>query len=619
VKVLGSAQNRPDSVVMEQLVNSDLVLLALDNDQAGIESSYNWWLKTVPNAKRWAVLNGKDPGDSYQNGVNIRQWIQAGILNYISSPRFIPMPNATEEKSENKIKQQFKWLNRLNKEKAVFINIVLAGDDPFKDSIKEIQLSGPGSNILKLNGNKFLSHFKEELNQLFSNESTKIFYNAKLQIKSLINHGFNIKGQIFDQKLSKQLIYTGTTNVEDHVSIDLMKSDNKSIVIDLQQYDLGEVSLLESQCIPILAQMELNGMLIDKPAVEKLKRLLKLQLQPIIKNLISCFGNINFDSHIELKAILNSIGLHIDDTKKKTLIQMLDEYPFLQLIIYYRQIKVNIQKCDEILRNINSETGRVYPIYNQIVDTGRMSCSKPNIHGMPKSKKFRRLFIAPPGSAIIRADFSQIELRVAAEMSGDSMMIKAFNEDHDLHALTASLILEKPVKYISKSERQQAKAVNFGILYGIGAKNLQESAISTYGVYLSLEDAEKFKIKFYSSYKGFAYWQQQQLYKTETRTLSKRRRIWKNQIPKPTQLFNSPIQGTAADILKKSLVLLSDKLLKWESKIIGTIHDEILVETPGESTDDVKIVVEKAMIEAGECYLKSIPLKVDVSDSGCWK
>jgi DNA polymerase I len=337
------------------------------------------------------------------------------------------------------------------------------------------------------------------------------------------------------------------------------------------------------------------------------------------KRLHNYFGDININSSQQLKDSCISKGIQISGTKKEMLIPLVQDFPILQTVIDYRQIKNHINKCEEILKNIDPEAGRVHPVYNQVVDTGRMSCSNPNIHGIPKIKKFRNLFTAPEGSRIIRADFSQIELRVAAEISRDPTMINAFKAKQDLHKLTASLIMGKLVKDISDSERQRAKAVNFGLLFGMSARSLQESALKSYGVYLSIEDAEKFRLRFYSSYQGFTKWQQLQIYKTETRTLSKRRRIWKDQLPKPTQLFNSPIQGTAADILKKSLVLLSDNLSGSNAKIIGTIHDEILVETPVENVAMVKNIVEQSMIEAGDSYLGSVLVKVDVTDSDTWK
>jgi len=624
VVVLGSAQNRPDALIMKKLVNSDLVLLALDNDRAGVESSYDWWMKSVPNAKRWPILNGKDPGEAFQSGVNIRDWIKAGLLNYDS------LGNVDEKQhqvvsiqscqiSDKDIKRSLAVLAEFKNKKAVFVNIITTGDDTFNDVISEIHLSDSGNTILRIKGDDSLRKANAELKLLFSTENIKIFYGAKSQLKFLFNHGFKVNGPIMDQNIAKKLIHNGTIKIDDWVSIERMKIGNKSIVEELKTNDLGVVLQLEMDCIPVMTQMELNGMLIDKSRVNNLLDGRKNFLIPIEKRLHDYFGNININSSQQLRDACTSKGIQIPDTKKEMLMPLVEKYPILQSVIDYRRITGHINKCKKILKSIYPETGRVYPLYDQVVDTGRLSCSNPNIHGIPKLKDFRNLFAAPKGSKLIRADFSQVELRVAAEISGDPTMINAFRANQDLHKLTASLIMKKPIEDISDIERQRAKAVNFGLLFGMSAKSLQASALNSYGVYLSLKYAEKFRRRFYFSYKGFADWQQQQLYKTETRTLSKRRRIWKNQLPRPTQLFNSPIQGTAADILKKSLVLVSGNLFKWDSKIIGTIHDEILVETINESVDTVKEAVEQSMIEAGKFYLKSIPVKVEITDSDTWR
>lgn len=623
VIVLGSAQNRPDCLVMKRLIESPLVLLALDNDQAGAESSYYWWMRTVPGAKRWPVVNGKDPGESFQNGVNIRDWIEVGIEQYLPGelPSLSRNQTTTDKLHEiagNNIAQKLAALSKFKNRNAIFVDIITTGEDPFEDEISGIHLSDSENPTLSITKNDILENVDDELDAIFSQSNHKIFYGAKPQLKFLIKKGFKVNGTIVDQKIGAQLIYSGSREIEDRIDIGQMKTGNKSIIEGLETSNLGAVFQLEMDCIPVVAEMEMNGMLIDRSATDCLLSDLQEQLVPIQSELHDFFGDINLNSPDQLLDACQKKGIPITVTKKEMLFPYVKDYPILQAINDYRQVDGHIKKCKEILKNLNSETGRVHPIYNQIVDTGRMSCSRPNIHGTPKKQEFRELFIAPEGSKIIRADFSQIELRVAAEISRDAVMIKAFNENKDLHTLTASLVMNKPVNDISDSERQRVKAVNFGMLFGMGAESLQKSAINSYGVYLSIEDAKEFIRRFYLSYPGLTMWQQQQKGKTETRTLSNRRRIWKDNAVKPNQLLNSPIQGTAADILKKSLVLLSKRLIGRGAKIIGTIHDEILVESRKETAGSTSLVVEHSMIEAGEFYLRSVPVKVDVTVSDTW-
>jgi DNA primase len=286
--VLGSAQNRPDALIMKQLTNSDLVLLALDNDQAGVESSYKWWIKTVPIAKRWPVLNGKDPGESFQNGVNIRDWVNAGLLNYvpscnISSKQNQFLKNQSNQISDKDIKRSLEVLAELKNKNAVFVNIITTGNDPFNNSISEIHLSDSGNRILRINRDESLRKAKAELEALFSKDSCKIFHGAKSQIKFLMNHGFKVNGRILDQNIAKKLIHNGTIKIEDQISIEQMKIRNKSIVEELKTNDLGAVFQLEMDCLPVIAQMELNGMLIDKQGLDQLLINLKKDLVPLEK------------------------------------------------------------------------------------------------------------------------------------------------------------------------------------------------------------------------------------------------------------------------------------------------------------------------------------------------
>ncbi|MCK5686099.1 hypothetical protein KAJ27_18350 [bacterium] len=428
--VLGSAQNRPDALIMKQLVNSDLILLALDNDEAGVESSYDWWMKTLPKAKRWPILNGKDPGESFQNGVNIRDWVKAGLLNYDSFDNTNlkqnqACNNQSNQVSDKDIKKSLAVLAEFKNKNAVFVDVITTGNDPFNDLISEIHLSDSHNTILRIKGDGPLNKTNAELKLLFSTENIKIFYGAKSQLKFLINHGFKVNGPIMDQNIAQKLIHNGTIEIEDRISIDQMKIGNKTIVEDLKKNNLGEVFQLEMDCLPVITQMELNGMLINKQGIDKLLDDRKNQLNPVRKQLQKYFGEINIDSNQQLKDAFNSKGIKLSGTKKEVLIPLVKDYPILQSVINYRQINNHIKKCKEILKNIDPETERVHPKYNQVVDTGRMSCSHPNIHGIPKLKAFRSLFVASEGSKIIRADFSQIELRVAAEISGDSVMINA--------------------------------------------------------------------------------------------------------------------------------------------------------------------------------------------------
>jgi DNA polymerase I-like protein with 3'-5' exonuclease and polymerase domains len=268
---------------------------------------------------------------------------------------------------------------------------------------------------------------------------------------------------------------------------------------------------------------------------------------------------------------------------------------------------------------LNPETGRVHPRYEQIgAPTGRFSCSKPNYQSTPKGS-FRACFIAPPDHKLVIADYSQIELRDLAEITQDERMLAAFRKGEDLHKLTASVITGIPLEQVTAKERQAAKAVNFGLIFGMGAKGLRNYAYSTYGVPMSLEQAYRFIQRYFDFYKGVNEWQQiiKQNGIKDTRTLLGRRRTWSDE-PKVTELLNSPIQGTAADIIKEALVIFIREIENTDYKIVGCVHDEIIMEVPERSAERAAAILTCVMEQAGSKYLKSIPVVVDVRMADNW-
>ena len=265
-------------------------------------------------------------------------------------------------------------------------------------------------------------------------------------------------------------------------------------------------------------------------------------------------------------------------------------------------------------------TGRIHAECHQSgASTGRLSCRKPNLQQIPRDKSFRSCIAAPPGYRLIIADFSQIELRIAAEITGDATMIKAYHNGQDLHKMTASIITEKPLHQICKNERQAAKAVNFGLIYAMGADGLMAYAQNIYGVNLTINQAQNFIARFFGAYQGIEKWHNEirKSITRETRTLGNRRRLWDSN-PPITERLNTPIQGTSADILKKALSILPNALAGIGLKIIACIHDEIILETPAKKAEKASHILTQTMIAAGEHYLKKVPVEVDVIISDNW-
>jgi DNA polymerase-1 len=207
-----------------------------------------------------------------------------------------------------------------------------------------------------------------------------------------------------------------------------------------------------------------------------------------------------------------------------------------------------------------------------------MSCRHPNVQNLPRGPRYRRCFGAPPGRVLVKADYSQIELRIAAKIAREDRMIEAYRAGEDLHALTARLVLGK--EDVSKDDRQNAKSLNFGLLYGMGARGLRAYALSNYGVRLGDGQAAEYRAAFIKAYPALARWHQR--VRTSrgpvVRTLTSRRRKLGPETPDTTRL-NTPVQGTGVDGLKLALALLWERRAECPGAVpVLAVHDELVLE-----------------------------------------
>jgi DNA polymerase-1 len=230
----------------------------------------------------------------------------------------------------------------------------------------------------------------------------------------------------------------------------------------------------------------------------------------------------------------------------------------------------------------------------------------------------RRCVIAPPGRVLVKADYSQIELRIAAKISGDEALLKAYQSRQDLHVLTARNVLG--ITEVNKQDRQLAKAINFGLLYGMGADGFREYARSQYNVAMTLRDAKKYRQAFFDAYPGLADWHRRVRGETveETRTISGRRRLL-DRTTSYTQLLNTPVQGTGADGLKLALALLWERRGEVPGAFpVLAVHDEIVVEADAGMADAVVSWLKTAMLEAMTPLLDPVPVEVSVTIGANW-
>lgn len=550
----------------------------------------------------------------------------------------------------------------------ISIDTETTGLEPHTDKIRLVQLAVPDQPVVIVDLAAIAFDALDPLRQLLTGPAIKVFHNGKFDWKFLGKAGLKPTGPYFDTMLASQLLKAGLPSshslkaiAAEYLRIELEKDQQTSdwngeissaqleyaardaaILLQLREVmkpklieaGLVEAAKLEFEAMPAVAEMELCGMLLDLSKWEALGREMeqakvkaKAELAQQLRSgnpqmsLMAEFDTVDPDSPSQVLTALKAMGIPVESTGKNALIPLADKYPVIQALLKYRRFAKAVSAfTDKFPAHINPLTGRIHPDYNQYgAATGRFSASNPNLQQVPRGKEVRSCFIPTPGYKLVIADYSQIELRVAAEISGDRTMIEAYQKGEDLHKLTASLITGKPLDEISKAERQAGKPVNFGLIYGCGAKKLGQTAENDYGVVKPLKEWEAYRTQFFKAYRGIASWHTRLLREKpiEIRTLSNRRRQWTEQ-PWVTATSNSMVQGTAADITKIALAMLPDALASTGAKLIGTVHDEILLECPEATANVAARILQDCMVRAGETYLKLVPVEVEAKVADSW-
>lgn len=402
--------------------------------------------------------------------------------------------------------------------------------------------------------------------------------------------------------------------------IDKHKTSGKiSEIFDLH----NAVALVEMAFVPQVAMMELRGVYIDK---ERLKSMIKEASSNYQKSYIEFKTKYRIDPFSPQQVsnwIVNKLKIDLPKTEKgsfssqdKYLIKYQDK-PEIKNLLYIRSTKKILDKLNELQNYLKDS--RIYGEFKQIgAPTGRMASLKPNLQNIPKD--LRHLFTTPEGYSIITADYSQIELRLVAEYTKDENMVKAFKENKDLHKLTASIITGKNYEEITKEERNLAKAINFGLIYGISPKSLMDYASSNYGINITLAEANKFHKNFFEFYKDIKKWHEETKNHLNhqgyivAKTLLGRRILAK----KFTDAVNYPIQGSGSDLLKLAVVLFALEKKDLDAYIVNLIHDEIVIEVADKDIEKTKEALSISMEKAGKILLKEVPVAFEINLSKSW-
>ena len=553
--------------------------------------------------------------------------------------------------------------------------------DPFKGDIRLVQLSnGRSTQVIDLRpfaerGDLRTTPELAPLRSVLANRGqVKVAHNAKFDAKWVSHHlGVEIEG-LFDTYLASQLIAAGdqdrrhsladvtqfftgieldkTQQLSDWSAAELshsqveyaardaavMLSLREKIADRLRSDDLEKVAQLEFECIVPIAEMELNGFYLDESRWREVLERVKIaqakaadELQDMLGAGVAqatLFGRpeINLDSQAQVTDALLNLGVPVPQTTRQWQLQPLAaEYPVVAKLLEYRIVAKSLSSFGEnILEYIEPKTGRIHADFRQIgAPTGRFSCSNPNLQQIPHDQQYRRCFRAPDGKKLVIADYSQIELRILADFSGDSNFIKAFISGADFHTMTASQVFGVNLTDVSSEQRSFAKRLNFGIVYGVGA--------SRFGLMtgLSQTEAENTMRRYFGTYTGLDSYLRDSgrrvISERSARTASGRMMRLRFDETDRAQVaaarrngVNMPIQGTSADILKSALRLLHSDLIGSTGRLVNIVHDEIIVECNADEAEETATKLSSAMLRAGEVYVTKVPVNVDVHISDEW-
>ncbi len=395
---------------------------------------------------------------------------------------------------------------------------------------------------------------------------------------------------------------------------------------------------IDMPTVEVLAEMQWNGMYVDVQELESYGQSLKDRLEILTKEIYElCGEEFNINSTKQLGEILfEKLKLTVVKKTKSgystdvdVLEKLREEHPVIEKILEYRQLmKLNSTYVEGMKPYINNKTKRIHSFFHQtITATGRISSTEPNLQNIPTrfelGKRLRKVFKPADGCLYIDADYSQVELRVLAHISNDEHMVQAFNNGEDIHRQAASKVFNTPIEEVTKEQRSNAKAVNFGIVYGISDFGLGEQ------LHISRKKAKQYIEQYLEQYSGIKNFMDNVVEQAKengyVETLFKRRRY----IPElkssnymvrqfgSRAAMNTPIQGTAADIMKIAMinVLKELKSRNMKSKIVLQVHDEMMIEATLDEVEDVKEILQQCM--EGACRL-NVPLIAEVSEASNW-
>lgn len=491
---------------------------------------------------------------------------------------------------------------------------------------------------------------------ILKSENKKYVYSSKELFAYADKKGFEIKNLVFDVTLASYLLNPNSSSYdidklngeyevetydgEDKFFCNIAPMIDLCNILEKKIEDCNQKKLLEEIEIPlsnVLAKMENLGFAVDKKGIENFGKMLKENIENLKSEIYNSVGrefNINSPKQLGV-ALFEDLAL---PCKKKTksgystsadvLESLKNQHPVVSMVLQYRTLsKLNSTYCEGLLKVIGDD-GRIHSSFNQTeTRTGRISSTEPNLQNIPVrtelGREMRKFFTARDGWVLVDADYSQIELRVLADISGDKNMIDAFKNNQDIHAITASQVFNMPLDFVTGEMRSRAKAVNFGIVYGIGAYSLAKD------IGVTNKEAKNYIESYLKHYSGIDKYMHDVVEKAKdtgyVETVFGRRRY----LPElsasngMTRAFgervarNAPIQGTAADIIKIAMIKVDKRLAEenLEARLVLQVHDELIVECPSHESIRVAMILQEEMEKAVSL---SVPLVADSAVGKTW-
>jgi len=492
------------------------------------------------------------------------------------------------------------------------------------------------------------------LTPIFEANHVWVGHNIKFELGMLSNYGLTLQGEIYDLYTAQRILHPHEEAglkflINKHLQIDISKKEQKgdwsTPILTGQQIEYAakdvyylhnlktrldnlldkpskvegvsfrDIYNTEIEVLKLTHKMELKGMGFDLESLVVLEDDLKKEKNSLESELKETLGGINLNSPQQLLKALDILGIDVDNTNAKTLGALDPIPPVVKKLLEYRGIEKRLKTYGKNLLKFVRDN-RIYAQFNPVLTTtGRFSSDSPNLQNIPRDKEYRKLFTAPEGKKLVLADYGQMELRVATELHNEEIMIEAFKSGADIHRLTASSIYKIPPEEVTKEQRSLAKAANFGLLYGASVKTFIQ------GTGLTYFEGEKIVNGFFELYKAFDYKRQKaqqiagkhknskEIYHTFTRS-GRPLAIGGGDKWIANDLLNYPVQGLCADITKLALILTAQRLPEG-ADIICVVHDEIIVESDEAIAPEVKKILEGAMTEAFEKYVKKVPCECD--------